>query len=143
MIDKLQGVPKKSVNKEISITFEQMATQRCVRSQIGGIFGCWALLNNCQEYRMCPSCVYTCLNIYNPCTIFIISKVMQISLFTLFLGHPVHIFNLLFSSLLTSSELSLRNEDWEYIKSLHCLSSKFWLSWNKNSFPMLFSFLFH
>ena len=32
--------PKKSVNKEISITFEQRATQRCVRSQIGGIFGC-------------------------------------------------------------------------------------------------------
>ena len=36
----IQGVPKKSVNKEISITFEQMATQRCVRSQIGSIFGC-------------------------------------------------------------------------------------------------------
>ena len=35
----LQGVPKKSVNKEISITFEQTATQRFVRSQIGGIFG--------------------------------------------------------------------------------------------------------
>ena len=79
---------KKSVNKEISITFKQRATQRCVRSRIGGIFGCWALLNNCQEYRMCPSCVYTCLNIYNPCTIFIISKVMQISLFTLFFGTP-------------------------------------------------------
>ena len=31
---------KKSVNKEISITFKQRATQRCVRSQIGGIFGC-------------------------------------------------------------------------------------------------------
>ena len=85
---KLQGVPKKSVNKEISITFEQMATQRCVRSQIGGIFGCWTLLNNCQEYSMCPSCVYTCLNICNPCTIFISSKVMLISLFTLFFGTP-------------------------------------------------------
>ena len=85
----LQGVPKKSVNKEISITFEQMATQRCVRSQIGGIFGCWAHLNNCQEYSMCPSCVYTCLNICNPCTIFISSKVMLISLFTFFWGHPV------------------------------------------------------
>ena len=36
----LQGVPpQKSVNKEISITFEQMATQRCLRSQIGGILG--------------------------------------------------------------------------------------------------------
>ena len=32
--------PQKNVNKEISITFEQMAIHRCVRSQIGGIFGC-------------------------------------------------------------------------------------------------------
>ena len=63
--------PQKNVNKEISITFEQMATQRCVRSKIGGIFGCWALLNSCQEYSMYPSCVYMCLNICNPCTIFI------------------------------------------------------------------------
>ena len=37
---------------------------------------------------MCPPCVYTCLNICNPCTIFISSKVMLISLFTLFLGTP-------------------------------------------------------
>ena len=34
----VQGVPKKSVNKEISITFEKMATQRCLRSHIGGTF---------------------------------------------------------------------------------------------------------
>ena len=37
---------------------------------------------------MCPFCVYTCLNIYNPSTIFIISKFMLISLFTLFFGTP-------------------------------------------------------
>ena len=36
----VQGVPKKSVNKEISITFKQRVTQRCARSQIGDIFGC-------------------------------------------------------------------------------------------------------
>ena len=84
----IQGVPKKSVNKETSITFELMATHRCVRSQNGGIFGSGALLNKCQEYSMCPSCVYTCLNICNPCTIFISSKVMLISLFTLFFGTP-------------------------------------------------------
>ena len=75
MVEQLEGVPKKSVNKEISITItsEQMATQRCVRNQIGGIFGCRALLNNCQEYSMCPSCVYMCQNICNRFTIFISS----------------------------------------------------------------------
>ena len=31
--------PKKSVNYEISITFEIMATHKCLRSQIGGILG--------------------------------------------------------------------------------------------------------
>ena len=36
----LQGVPKKTGSKEISISFDQMVTQRCVRSQNGGIFGC-------------------------------------------------------------------------------------------------------
>ena len=86
--ENMYRVSQKSVNKEISITFKQMDTQRCVRSQIGGSFGCWALLNNCQECRMCPSCVYMCLNICNPFTIFIISKVMLISLFTLFFGTP-------------------------------------------------------
>ena len=41
----MQGLPKKSVNSEIGITFEQMATHRCVRIQIGGIFGFWTPLN--------------------------------------------------------------------------------------------------
>ena len=49
-----------------SITFEQMATQRCVRSQIGGIFWCSTHLDHCQNSSMSSSCIYTCLNIYNP-----------------------------------------------------------------------------
>ena len=43
---------------------------------------------------MGPSCVYTCLNICNPFTIFINSKVMLVSLFTLFFGTPCIILTL-------------------------------------------------
>ena len=40
-----------------NITFELMATHRCVRSRIG-FFWCWTL-DYWQVSNMCPSCVYT------------------------------------------------------------------------------------
>ena len=43
-----------------------LLTQKCVSGHYGGIFWCWTHLNYCQESSMCPSCVYMCLNIYNP-----------------------------------------------------------------------------
>ena len=57
-----------------------------MRSQIGGIFGCWTHLNYCQESSMCPSCVYTCLNICNTCTISLVQRL--IPWFTGFFGTP-------------------------------------------------------
>ena len=43
-----------------------MVTQSCVRSQIRDIFWCWTHLDHYQKSSMSPSCIYTCLNIYNP-----------------------------------------------------------------------------